>query len=150
MFARRSLKRPLLRKREKLNWQPPYSHGAMVVDPRASAWKTHLCPAGLSGRSGLMSLTLPTTDVRSTKTCLRTLMTPPSPLMGLSQVLPRPLWLPVPLVPLPRHPSDRWGVFHSVTPPTALSHEQTLSSYNMLHSISLNAIFWFNVNYVFP
>ena len=92
---------------EKLNWWLPYSHGAMVVDPRASAWKTHLCPAGLSGRSGLMSLTLPTTGVRSTKTRLRTLMTPLSPLMGLSQVLPRPLWPPVPLVPLPRRPSDR-------------------------------------------
>ena len=151
MFARRSLKRPLARKREKLNWWPPYSHGAMVVDPSASAWKTHLCQAGLSGRSGLMSLTLPTTGVRSTKTRLRTLMTPLSPLMGLSQVLPHPLWPPVPPVPLPRCPSDRWGVFHSVTPPpTASSHEQTLSSYNVLHSISLNAIFWFNVNYVFP
>ena len=120
MFARRSLKRPLVRKREKLNWRPPYSHGAMVVDPRASAWKTHLCQAGLSGRSGLMSLTLPTTGVRSTKTRLRTLMTPLSPLMGLSQVLPRPLWPPVPPVPLPRCPSDRWGVFHSVTPPPPL------------------------------
>ena len=85
-----------------------------------------LCPAGLSRRSGLMSLTLPTTGVCSTKTRLRTLMTPLSPLMGLSQVLPRPLWPPVPPVPLPRRPSDRWGVFHSVTPPTASSHEQTL------------------------
>ena len=36
---------------------------------------------------------------------------------GLSQVLPRLLWPPVPLVPLPRRPSDRWGVFHSVIPP---------------------------------
>ena len=116
MFARRSLKRRLVRKREKLNWRPPHRSGAGVVDPRASVWKTHLCPAGLSGRSGLMSLTLPTTGVRSTKTRLRTLMTPLSPLMGLSQVLPRPLWPPVPLVPLPRRLSDRWGVFHSVTP----------------------------------
>ena len=120
MLARRLLKRPLVRKREKLNWRPPHSHGAMVVDPRASVWRTHLCPAGLSRRSGLMSLTLPTTGVRSTKTRLRTLMTPLSPLMGLSQVLPRPLWPPVPLVPPPRRPSDRSGVFHSVTPPPPL------------------------------
>ena len=117
MFARRSLKRPLVRRREKLNWRLPYSHGPMVVDPRASAWKTHLCPAGLSGRSGLMSLTLLTTGVRNTKTRLRTLMTPLSPLMGLFQVLSHPLWPPVPPVPLPRRPSDRWGVFHSITPP---------------------------------
>ena len=142
MLAQRSLKRPLVRKRGKLNWRPPHSHGATVVDPRASAWKTHLCPAGLSGRSGLMSLTLPTTGVRSTKTRLRTLMTPRSLLMGLSQVLPRLLWPPVPPVPPPRRPSDRWGVFLSVTPPpTASSHEQTLSSYNVSHFISLNAIF---------
>ena len=117
MLARRSLKRPLVRKREKLNWRPPHSHGAIVVDPRASAWKTHLCPAGLNGRSCLMILTLPTTGVRSTKTRLRTLMIPLSPLMGLSQVLPCPLWPPVPTVPPPKRPSNRWGVFHSVTPP---------------------------------
>ena len=116
MLARRSLKRPLVRKREKLNWRSPHSHGVMVVDPRASAWKTHRCPAGLSGRSGLMILTLPTIGVRRTKTRLRTLMIPLSPLMGLSQVLPRPLWPPVPPVPPPKRPSDRWGVFHSVTP----------------------------------
>ena len=96
-----------------------------VVDPRASVWKTHLCPAGLSGRSGLISLTPPTTVACSTKTRLRTLMTPLSLLMGLSQVLPCLLWPPVPPVPLPRRPSDRCGVFHSATPP-ASSHEQTL------------------------
>ena len=55
--------------------------------------------------------------VRRTKTRLRTLMIPLSPLMGLSQVLPRPLWPLVPPVPPPKRPSDRWGVFHSVTPP---------------------------------
>ena len=88
--------------------------------------EAHLCPAGLSGRSGLISLTPLTTVVRNTRTHLRTLMTPPSPLMGLSQVLPHLLWPPVPPVPLPRRPSDRWGgVFHSITPPTS-SHEQTL------------------------
>ena len=96
-----------------------------VVDPRASVWKTHRCPAGLSGRSGLISLTPPTTVVRSMKTRLRTLMTPLSLLMGLSQVLARLLWPLVPPVPLPRRRGDRWGVFHSVTPP-ASSHEQTL------------------------
>ena len=126
MLARRSLKRPLVQKREKLNWRPPHRSGAGVVDPRASVWKTHLCPAGLSRRNGLISLTPPTTVVHSTRTRLRTLMTPLSPLMGLSQVLPHPLWPPVPPVPLPRRPSDRWGVFHSVTPPTASLHEQTL------------------------
>ena len=89
----------------------------MVVDPRASAWKTHRCPAGLNGRSGLMILTLPTIGVLRTKTRLRTMMIPLSPLMGLSQVLPPPLWPPVPPVPPPKRPSDRWGVFHSVTPP---------------------------------
>ena len=73
-------------------------------------------PSRAKRRSGLMSLTLPTPGVRSTKTPLRTLMTPLSPLMGLSQVLPHPLWPPVPPVPLPRRPSDRWGVFYSVTP----------------------------------
>ena len=114
--ARRSLKRPLVRKREKLNWRPPHRSGAGVVDPRASVWKTHLCPAGLSGRSGLISLTPLTTIVCSTRTRLRTLMTPLSPLMGLSQVLPHLLWPPVPPVPLPRRLSDKWGVFHSVTP----------------------------------
>ena len=142
MLARRSLKRPLVRKRGKLNWRSPPSHGVMVVDPRASAWKTHQCPAGLNGRSGLMILTLPTIGVRRTKTHLRILMIPLSPLMGLSQVLPRPLWPPVPPVPPPKRPSDRWGVFLSVTPlPTASSHERTLSSYNVSHFISLSAIF---------
>ena len=142
MLARRSLKRPLVRKREKLNWRSPHSHGVMVVDPKASAWKTHRCPAGLNGRSGLMILTLPTIGFRRTKTHLRTLMIPLSPLMGLSQVLPRPLWPPVPPVPPPKRPSDRWGVFLSVTPlPTASSHERTLSSYNVSHFISLSAIF---------
>ena len=34
-------------------------------------------------------------------------------LTGLSQVLPRLPWPPAPPVPLPRHPSDRRGVFHS-------------------------------------
>ena len=116
MLTRRSLKRSLVRVREKLNWQPPHRSGAGVVDPRASVWKTHLCPVGLSGRSGLISLTPPTTVICSTRTCLRTLMTPLSPLMGLSQVLPHQLWPPAPPVPLPRCPSDRWGVFHSVTP----------------------------------
>ena len=111
-----SLKRPLVRKREKLNWWPPCRSGAGVVDPRASVWKTHLCLAGLSGRSGLISLTPPTTVACSTKTRLRTLMTPLSLLMGLSQVLTHLLWPPVPLVPLPRHPSDRCRVFHSATP----------------------------------
>ena len=135
-------KRPLVRKREKLNWRSPHSHGVMVVDPKASAWKTHRCPAGLNGRSGLMILILPTIGVRRTKTHLRTLMIPLSPLMGLSQVLPRPLWPPVPPVPPPKRPSDRWGVLLSVTPlPTASSHERTLSSYNVSHFISLSAIF---------
>ena len=100
-----------------LNWWPPRRSGAVVVDPKASIWKTHLCPAGLSGRSGLISLTPPTTVARSTKTRLRTLMTPLSLLMGLSQVLTHLLWPPVPPVPLPRRPSDRCGVFHSATPP---------------------------------
>ena len=61
---------------------------------------------------------------RNTKTRFRTPMTPTNPLMGLSQVL---LCLPCPparLVPLPRHPSDRRGVFHSAPP--ASVHEQTL------------------------
>ena len=116
MLTRRSLKRPLIRKREKLNWRPPHRSGAGVVDPRASVWKTHLCPAGLSGRSGLISLTPLTTVTRSTKTRLRTLMTPLSLLMGLSQVLTHLLWPPAPPVPLPRCPSDRYGVFHSTTP----------------------------------
>ena len=69
-------------------------------------------------------------------------MIPLSPLMGLSQVLPRPLWPPVPPVLPPKRPSDRLGVFLSVTPlPTASSHERTLSSYNVPHFISLSAIF---------
>ena len=116
MLALRSLKRPLARKREKLNWQPPHRSGAGVVDPRASVWKTHLCPAGLSGRSGLIGLTPLTIVARNTKTCLRTLMTPLNLLMGLSQVLTHLLWPPAPPVPLPRCPSDRCGVFHSATP----------------------------------
>ena len=51
-------------------------------------------------------------------------MTPMNPLTGLSQVLPHLPWPPAPLVPLPRHPSDRRGVFHSAPP--ASVHEQTL------------------------
>ena len=101
---------------EKLNWRPPHRSGAGVVDQRASVWKTHLCLVGLSRRSGLINLTPPTTIACNTKTRLRTLMTPLNLLMGLSQVLTRLLWPPAPPVPLPRHPSDRCGVFHSATP----------------------------------
>ena len=111
-------------KAEKLNWWPPPRSGAMVVDPRASVWKIRLHLVGLSGRSGLINLTPPTTVARNTKTHLRTPMTPMNPLTGLSQVLPRLPLPPAPPVPLPRHPSDRRGVFHSAPP--ASVHEQTL------------------------
>ena len=116
MLARRSPKRPLARKRAKLNWRPPHRSGAVVVDPRASIWKIHLRLAGLSGRSGPINLTPPTTVARNTKTRSRTLMTPLNPLTGLSQVLTHLPWPPAPPVPLPRRPSDRCGVFHSATP----------------------------------
>ena len=121
MLTQRSPRRPLAQKREKLNWQPPPKSGAVVVDPRASIWKIRLCLAGLSGRSGLINLTPQTTVARNTKTRLRTPMTPMNPLMGLSQVLPRLPWPPAPLVPLPRHPSDRRGVFHSALPASYMS-----------------------------
>ena len=110
-LARRSPKRPLARRREKLNWRPPPRSGAVVVDPRASVWKIRLHLAGLSGRSGLINLIPPTTVAHNTKTRLRTLMTPTNPLTGLSWVLPHPPWPPAPLVTLPRHPSDGCGVF---------------------------------------
>ena len=116
MLARRSPRRPLARKWEKLNRRPPPRSGAMGVDPKASIWKIRLCLVGLSGRSGPINLTPPTTIARNMKTCLRTLMTLMNPLMGPSQVLPRLPWPPAPPVPLPRHPSDRRGVFHSTTP----------------------------------
>ena len=124
MLAQRLPRRPLTRKWGKLNWQPPPRSGAVVVDPRASIWKIRLHLAGLRGRSGLINLTPPTTVARNTKTHLRTPITPTNPLTGLSQVLPQPPWPPAPPVPLPRHPSDRRGVFHSAPP--ASVHEQTL------------------------
>ena len=123
-LAQRSPRRPLAREREKLNWWPPPRSGAVLVDPRASVWKICLHPAGLSRENGLINLIPPITVARNTKTRLRTPMTPTNPLTGLSQVLLRLLWPPAPPVTLPRHPSDRRGVFHS-TPPASV-HGQTL------------------------
>ena len=115
-LAGRSPRRPLARKREKLNWWPPPRSGPVVVDPRASVWKIRLHPAGLSGGSSLTNLIPPTTVACSMKTRLRTPMTPTNPLTGLSQVLLRLPWPPAPLVTLPSHPSDGRGVFHSASP----------------------------------
>ena len=125
-LARRSLRRPLARRREKLNWWPPPRSRALVVDPRASVSKIRLHLAGLSGGSSLTTLTPLIPVAHNTKTCLRTPMTPTNPLTGLSQVVLCLLWPPAPLVPLPRHPRDRRGVFHSAPPPPASAHEQTL------------------------
>ena len=100
-LARRSPRRPLARKWEKLNWQPPPRSEAVVVDPRASVWKIRLHPAGLSRGSSLTNLTPLIPVARNTKTCLRTPMTPTNPLTGLSQVLLHLPWPPAPLVPLP-------------------------------------------------
>ena len=137
-LTRRSLRRPLARKREKLNWRPPPRSGAVVVDPRASVWKIRLHLVGLSGGSSLTNLTPLIPVARNTKTCLRTPMTPTNPLTGLSQVLLRLPWPPAPLVTLPRHPSDGCGVFHS-TPPCLCTWADTSSSYIMDHFVSLNA-----------
>ena len=115
-LAWRSPRRPLARERERLNWQPSPRSRAVVVDPRASVWKVCLHPAGLSRESGLINLIPPITVARNTMTCLRTPMTPTNLLTGLSQVLLRLPWPPAPLVTLPRHPSDRQGVFHSAPP----------------------------------
>ena len=93
--------------------------GPWWLNPRASVWKIHPRLAGPSGESSLINLIPPTTVARNTKTHLRTLMIPLNLLMGLSQVLPCLPWLPAPPVPLPRHPSDRLGVFHSA--PLSLS-----------------------------
>ena len=104
-------------------------------DPRASVWKIHLHPAGLSGENSLINLIPAITVACNTKTCLRT---PTNPLMGLSQVLLHLLWPPAPLVTLPRHPSDGCGEFHS-TPPCLCTWADTSSSYIVDHFISLNA-----------
>ena len=118
------VQKALAHKREKLNWWLPPRSRAVVVDPRVSIWKIRLHPVGLRGENDQINLVPPTTVAHNTKTCLRTPMTPTNPLTGLSQVLPRLPWPPAPLVPLPRHPSDRRGVFHSAPP--ASVHEQTL------------------------
>ena len=115
-LTRRSPRRPLARKREKLNWRPPPRSRAVVVDPRASIWKIRLHQAGLSGGSGLINLIPPTTVACNTKTRLKTPMTPTNPLTGLSQVLLRLPWPPALLATLPSHPSDGRGVFHSASP----------------------------------
>ena len=137
-LARRSPRRPLAREREKLNWRPSPRSGAVVVDPRASVWKIHLHPVGLSGENGLINLNPPITVARNTKTRLRTPMTPTNPLTGLSQVLLRLPWPPAPLVTLPRHPSDGCRVFHSA-PPCLCTWADTSSSYIVNHFVSLNA-----------
>ena len=110
----------------------------MVVDPRASVWKIHLHPAGLSRENGLITLIPPITVARNMKTHLRTPMTPTNPLTGLSQVLLHLPWPPAPLVKLPRHPSDGCGVLHSA-PPCLCTWTDTSSSYIMNHFISLNS-----------
>ena len=123
-LARRSPRRPLARKQGKLNWRLPPRSGAVVVDPRASIWKIRLHPAGLSRENDPINLIPPIAVARNTKTRLRTPMTLTNPLTGLSRVIPHLPWPPAPLVTLPRHPSDRQGVFHSAPP--ASVHGQTL------------------------
>ena len=109
-----------------------------MVDPRASVWKIHLHPAGLSRENDLINLIPPIAVARNTKTRLRTLMTPTNPLTGLSRVLPHLPWPPAPPVTLPRHPSDRCRVF-PFTPPCLCTWADTSSSYIVDHFISLNA-----------
>ena len=110
----------------------------MVVDQRASVWKIRLHLVRLSGGSGLINLTPPTTVARNTKTRLRTLMTPTNPLTGLSQVLLCLPWPPAPPVTLPSHPSDGHGMFHSASPCLCIWADTSLI-YIVDHFVSLNA-----------
>ena len=123
-LTRRSPRRPLTHKREKLNWRLLPRSRAMLVDPRASVWKICLHPAGLSRENDLINLIPPIAVTRNMKTRLRTPMTLTNPLTGLSWVLPHLPWPPAPLVTLPRHPRDGRRVFHFAPP--ASVHGQTL------------------------
>ena len=132
-LTRRSPRRPLTRKREKLNWRLLPRSGAVVVDPRAFVWKIRLHLAGLSRENDLINLIPPIAVARNTKTRLRTPMTPTKPLTGLSQVLLRLPWPPAPLVTLPRHPSDGREVFHSAPLPLYIGRHFIESYHGSFH-----------------